>query len=155
MSGRIHSLARAVVAGIIGEIIAGFLLRTGNFLFQHLLKQILVRRKMNGFSEPSGQMNGIGKRDGPQTVLTVRYQGLTMQQVSDRFITDGTDQDIRLPYGIAVNPITKDVYVTDARDYVTPGRLYCYGPDGVKKWDVLTGYIPAHFTFVGENLNEN
>lgn len=80
---------------------------------------------------------------------------LTMQQVSDRFITDGTDQDIRLPYGIAVNPITKDVYVTDARDYVTPGRLYCYGPDGVKKWDVLTGYIPAHFTFVGENLNEN
>jgi DNA-binding beta-propeller fold protein YncE len=80
---------------------------------------------------------------------------LTMQQVSDRFITDGTDQDIRLPYGIAVNPITKDVYVTDARDYVTPGRLYCYGSDGVKKWDVLTGYIPAHFTFVGENLNEN
>lgn len=79
---------------------------------------------------------------------------LTMQQVSDRFITDATDQGIRLPYGIAVNPITKDVYVTDARDYVTPGRLYCYGPDGVKKWDVLTGYIPAHFVFIGENMNE-
>ena len=79
----------------------------------------------------------------------------TMQQVSDRFITDGTDAEIAMPYGIAVNPITKDIYVTDAKNYVTPGRLYCFGSDGVLKWDVLTGYIPAHFVFVGENINEN
>ena len=78
-----------------------------------------------------------------------------MQQVSDRFITDGTDAEIAMPYGIAVNPITKDIYVTDAKNYVTPGRLYCFGSDGVLKWDVLTGYIPAHFVFVGENINEN
>ena len=75
---------------------------------------------------------------------------LSMQQVSDSFIKDGTDAEIAMPYGVAVNPITKDIYVTDAKNYVTPGRLYCFGSDGVKKWDVLTGYIPAHFVFIGE-----
>ena len=80
---------------------------------------------------------------------------LTMEQVSDHFITDGTEEQITLPYGVAVNPITKDIYVTDAKDYVHPGRLYCYGRDGVLKWDVLAGNIPAHFVFVGDNVNEH
>ena len=50
----------------------------------------------------------------------------TRRQVSDNFITDGTDKDIVIPYAVAVNPITKDIYVTDAKDYVSPGRLYCF-----------------------------
>ena len=78
----------------------------------------------------------------------------THQVVTRNFITDGTDKSIKMPYGIAVNALTKDIYVTDARDYVTPGRLYCFGRDGVKKWDVRTGDIPAHFAFLGENINE-
>lgn len=101
----------------------------------------------------------IGNQWSNITQSTVKSYAIvntrTMQQVSDRFITDGTDAEIAMPYGIAVNPITKDIYVTDAKNYVTPGRLYCFGSDGVLKWDVLTGYIPAHFVFVGENINEN
>ncbi len=79
---------------------------------------------------------------------------LTQEVVSRKFITDGTEAAIQVPYAIAVHPITKDIYVADARDYVTPGRLYCYGSDGVLKWDVRTGDIPAHFVFLGENTNE-
>jgi len=67
--------------------------------------------------------------------------------VSRSFITDGTDKKIAIPYGIAINPETREIYVTDARDYVTPGRLYCFTPDGKYKWDVETGDIPAHFAF--------
>ena len=67
--------------------------------------------------------------------------------VRDNFITDGTDAAIRKPYGIAVNPITKDILVTDARNYVNPGYLYCYGSDGVLRWSVRTGDIPAHIAF--------
>jgi DNA-binding beta-propeller fold protein YncE len=78
----------------------------------------------------------------------------TRQVVCDNFITDGTDKDIVIPYGVAVNPITKDIYVTDAKDYVSPGRLYCFDRYGVKKWDVRTGDIPAHFAFLGTNINE-
>ena len=76
------------------------------------------------------------------------------EKVCDNFITDGTDKDIKIPYGVAVNPITKDIYVTDARNYVNPGYLYCFGSNGVQKWKVRTGDIPAHFIFVGNNINE-
>ena len=79
---------------------------------------------------------------------------LTMEHLSSKFITDGTDAVIVMPYGIAVNPITKDIYVTDASSYVDAGRLYCFSSDGIKKWDVRTGDIPAHFVFLGDNINE-
>ena len=42
---------------------------------------------------------------------------------------------------------TREIYVADATDYVTPGYLYCFTPDGKKKWKVRTGDIPAHFAF--------
>jgi DNA-binding beta-propeller fold protein YncE len=65
-----------------------------------------------------------------------------------KFITDGTEQGIKVPYGIAVHPITKEVLVTDAKDYVNPGTLYCFDPTGKKEWSVTTGDIPGHFAFV-------
>jgi DNA-binding beta-propeller fold protein YncE len=71
----------------------------------------------------------------------------TKDVVTRNFITDGTDDKIKKPYSVAVNPITKDIYVTDAKNYVNPGTLYCFGKDGVMKWNVRTGDIPAHFTF--------
>lgn len=67
------------------------------------------------------------------------------------FITDGTDKQIDIPYGIAVDPDTEDVYVTDALDYVSPGILYCFDKTGKKKWSVETGDIPAHFVFLKKN----
>lgn len=67
--------------------------------------------------------------------------------INRKFITDGTETQIKVPYGIAVNPITKEVLVTDAKDYVTPGTLYCFDVNGKKKWSVTAGDIPAHFAF--------
>ena len=78
----------------------------------------------------------------------------SLEVVSEHFITDGTEQEISMPYSVAVNPITKEIYVTDAKDYISPGRLYCFSPEGVKQWDVRTGDIPAHFVFLGDNINE-
>jgi DNA-binding beta-propeller fold protein YncE len=72
--------------------------------------------------------------------------------VSRNFITDGTDKKIEVPYGIAVNPETREIFVTDAKDYVNPGRLYCFTPDGKKKWEVTTGDIPAHIVFTRKRL---
>lgn len=64
------------------------------------------------------------------------------------FITDGTDKNIVLPYGISVNPTTKEILVTDAKDYVSPGTLYCFSPAGKREWSTTTGDIPGHFAFV-------
>jgi YVTN family beta-propeller protein len=72
------------------------------------------------------------------------------QIITRKFITDGTDASIRTPYGITVNPITKDIYVTDAKNHVSPGTLYCFDKEGKYKWDIRTGDIPAHFAFIGK-----
>lgn len=74
----------------------------------------------------------------------------TKEVVSRNFIKDGTEQEIRIPYGVKVNPITRDIYVTDAIDYVTPGTLLCYNKFGKLLWKVDTGDIPGHFAFLWE-----
>ena len=73
--------------------------------------------------------------------------------LTDKFITDGTEQHISRPYGLAVNPDTREIFLTDAKDYVSPGTLYCFTPDGRKKWSVTTGDIPAHFAFLSNYHN--
>lgn len=72
----------------------------------------------------------------------------TKKQVTDRFITDGTEQDITIPYGINIHPETHDIYVTDAKNYVSSGMLHCYDRNGKQKWSVRTGDIPAHMCFL-------
>ncbi|MDR2002578.1 MAG: YncE family protein [Prevotella sp.] len=67
--------------------------------------------------------------------------------VSSNFITDGTENEITVPYGIAIHPVTSEIFVTDAKNYVSSGVLHCYSPDGKKKWSVRTGDIPAHMAF--------
>ncbi|MFY1611257.1 YncE family protein [Macellibacteroides fermentans] len=72
----------------------------------------------------------------------------THKIVTRNIITDGTDKEIQKPYGIMVNPETKEVYISDAGNYVTPGLLYCFSPEGKKKWVVRSGNIPGHFALL-------
>lgn len=67
--------------------------------------------------------------------------------VNDRIIADGTDAEIMIPYGLAVNPETKEVYIADAQNYVVTGYLYCFSAEGRLNWKVLTGNIPGHIAF--------
>ena len=68
--------------------------------------------------------------------------------VLTNFITDGTEKDITIPYGIAVHPTNGDIFLTDAKNYVSSGTLNCYDRNGKKKWSVRTGDIPAHIAFL-------
>ena len=72
--------------------------------------------------------------------------------VSNNFITDGTDASIISPYALAVNPSNREILLTDAGDYVTPGIVYCFSPDGKKKWSATTGDIPSHMVFTTKHL---
>lgn len=72
--------------------------------------------------------------------------------VTRNLIQDGTEKNIVVPYGIAVNPEQNEFYVTDAGNYVTPGKLHCYSLNGFLKWSVTTGDIPAHFAFTTKPL---
>jgi len=68
--------------------------------------------------------------------------------LSNNFISDGTDSQISVPYGVAVDPFSGFIYVTDAKDYGSPGTLYCFDTSGKKKFSLITGDIPAHIAFV-------
>ena len=72
--------------------------------------------------------------------------------VSRNFIKDGTDKKIAVPYGMAINREQHEFYITDAGNYVTPGKLHCYSLEGYLKWSVTTGDIPAHFAFTHRRL---
>lgn len=86
------------------------------------------------------------------TISYTVYNTKAQVKMPDSFIKDGTEKNIVIPYGIAVNPITRDIFVTDAKDYVTPGTLYCFSKEGKKKWSVTTGDIPAHMVFTTKKL---
>ncbi len=61
---------------------------------------------------------------------------------------------IRMPYGIIVNPIHRDFYLMDAKNYVSSGELLHFLPDGTFDWKVKTGDIPAHAVFRYRIKNE-
>ena len=82
---------------------------------------------------------------------SVNYTIFDLEQrevVTHNFITDGSDANITNPYALAVNPENGDILVSDARDYVTPGRLFYYSPNGTLRWSVFTGDIPGHIAFL-------
>ena len=76
----------------------------------------------------------------------------TKKQITDLIITDGTDKDIMIPYGIAVNPETKEIFMSDAQNYVVTGFVYCFSPEGKLKSKTEGGNIPGHFAFITESL---
>lgn len=61
--------------------------------------------------------------------------------VKENFITDGTN--IQTPYGIAVNPMNGDVYISDSYQYTSNGDVYCFGADGRKKFQFEVGMNPC------------
>lgn len=89
---------------------------------------------------------------GKNTITYAIVNVKTKKILTRNFITDGTDKKIEVPYGIAVNPRTGEILLSDARDYVTPGTLYCFSPGGKKKWEVTTGDIPARIVFTTRKL---
>ena len=68
--------------------------------------------------------------------------------VNNNFLAgSGFDKTITLPYGIAVNPQNRDIFVTDAQTYLGPGKIYCFTKEGTYKWHSVTGELPAHMVF--------
>ncbi len=82
------------------------------------------------------------------TVVRYAIYDIARQRVVTRnFITDGTEGQIVYPYGLTVNPADGDIYIADAKDFMTPGTLFCYDRSGKLRWSVMTGDLPGHFAF--------
>lgn len=68
--------------------------------------------------------------------------------LTENFISDGSDKEIKTPYGLQIDPRNGDIYITDAKNYVSGGILFCYDKKGMRKWSVRTGDIPAVMEFL-------
>ena len=82
---------------------------------------------------------------------TVTYGIINVKthQVVSTSLSDASEiSKIRMPYGIIVNPIHRDFYLMDAKNYVSSGELLHFLPDGTFDWKVKTGDIPAHAAFL-------
>jgi hypothetical protein len=56
------------------------------------------------------------------------------QIISQQFIADATS--MKLPFGIYVHPDNGNVYIADAKDYVSKGDLYCFSRNGKLKYKI-------------------
>lgn len=57
-----------------------------------------------------------------------------------------------LYYGLTVDPVTSEVYVADAVDYVQPGTIYRFTPTGTEVDRFRVGVTPRAFCFKPQNL---
>jgi len=66
------------------------------------------------------------------------------KSIEKQFITDGTS--ITIPYGIGVDPETKEVYISET-DYVTPGEVHVFDANGKKQRTLNVGIGTCSFAF--------
>ena len=75
------------------------------------------------------------------------------QIITESFITDGTE--INTPYGISVNPLNGDVYITDAHSYMVWGDVLCFSKEGKLKFRINEiGLNPNNIVFVNKKISE-
>jgi YVTN family beta-propeller protein len=70
------------------------------------------------------------------------FNPTSLASVRSSFITDGTV--VKNPYGLDIDPATGDVYVGDAKDFVSSGEVFCFDKTGKKKFSfsVTPGISP-------------
>lgn len=63
------------------------------------------------------------------------------------FISDGTTAEWINPYKMAVNPVSREILITEAVDYFNNGKLYVYSAAGKRSAVHATGVAPASIAF--------
>ena len=85
-----------------------------------------------------------------------RYSMINVQTgtlLEGSFLPESVSHAITKPYCVAVDPESKYIYITDAGDFVSPGKLYCIDRQGQTVFTVTTGDIPAHIAFIHPSTN--
>jgi YVTN family beta-propeller protein len=76
------------------------------------------------------------------------YNVKTLTTSTANFITDGTT--FTNAYAVAVDPLTNEVFVTDAKDFKSNGLIYAFGKNGRKEYSLVTGINPGSIVFVNK-----
>lgn len=71
----------------------------------------------------------------------------TDEVIDDDLIAPEDLSEIQAPYGLAVDPGSGDIWITDAKDNQSPGEVFCFDSNGNKKFSFTAGVLPAKFVF--------
>ncbi len=71
----------------------------------------------------------------------------THEQVPTTIFNNESFKQIEVPYGIIVTPDKRELFITDAKNYVSSGKLYHFSADGSCKWNMWTSDIPSKMVF--------
>ena len=63
---------------------------------------------------------------------------------TEPFISSG---DIIMPYALSLNPVNNDIYMADAIDYSSPGKVFVFSKDAELKKIIATGISPTQVVF--------
>lgn len=66
----------------------------------------------------------------------------------EKFISD--DTFVTSPYGVNVDNLTGEVFVTDAKNYASRGEVFCFDKEGKKKYALTTGISPNGVIFINK-----
>lgn len=80
------------------------------------------------------------------TIEYIQYDALKETVITRSFLTDGSM--IQSPNCIDVDPITGNIYIGDALDYVTTGTMYVFSPEGELIDSFNTDISPIRTSFI-------
>ncbi|ANH81606.1 hypothetical protein A8C56_12020 [Niabella ginsenosidivorans] len=97
----------------------------------------LVKKVDGSFDKMAFYNNQLYILSGYNGFTGVRiYDPQTMNLIQDNFIKDGTT--IKIPYGISIDELNGDVYVTDAIDYTESGKVFAFDKSGKLRFSFTT-----------------
>jgi len=76
------------------------------------------------------------------------YSSVTKKIVQTNFITDGTV--IKAPYAIQADPTSGEIFITDAVDYQSNGKLDAFDSNGKLEYSLTVGINPGKIAFVNK-----
>jgi hypothetical protein len=69
------------------------------------------------------------------------YNAKAQTKISDNFITDGTS--INNPFAITINPASGEVFIGDAKDFISNGSVYTFDKTGKLEYTLAAGINPG------------
>ena len=94
----------------------------------------------------------MGSQFNYMTMTNERTLGIidvsTHEKLNTKLSSSEEFLNMKQPYGIIVHPDNRDIYLMDAKNYVSSGELLHFHANGTFDYKVRTGDIPAHAVFL-------
>jgi DNA-binding beta-propeller fold protein YncE len=112
----------------------------------HAVYDSLIMEKGQHPSELSISLKGLGYFIYDAAILEYSTESLQVTDSTFIHMTDG------FPYHIRVNEVSEELFITDAKDFVSPAEVIIFGMNGIEKTRHTVGIIPGYISFI--NIDE-